>query len=142
MSTQGTTPAGRPAADTVGGWVVFAGLVLIIAGFLDAFWGLAGVINDEVLRVGGRGVIVLDFTAWGWAHLILGSLMVLTGFGLFAGSGWARWTAVLFASLNAILQIGVITAFPLWSLLLVALDITVIYQLTAKWSENVAGLRM
>ena len=50
-----------------------------------------------------------------------------------AMQNWARWTAVFFAALNAIVQIGVITAFPFWSLIVIALDLVVIYQLTDRW---------
>ena len=115
------------------GWAVFAGVVLFMAGFLNFFYGLAAVLNDEVVTVQGRGVIIWDFTAWGWVHLVIGVIMVLSGAGLLAGQGWARAMGVIFATINAIAQIGLITAFPLWSILLIALDVIVIYQLTARW---------
>jgi hypothetical protein len=76
----------------------------------------------------------LDFTAWGWAHLIIGCVMMAASFALFAGRGWARWLAVGVAVLSAVAQIGSISAFPLYALAVLALDITVIYQLTARWS--------
>lgn len=131
----------RPASPEPGGWILFAAVVLLIAGALNALWGLAAVLNDQVVRVGGRGVIVWDFTAWGWIHLILGALMLATGAGLLSMAGWARWLAVLFAALNAILQIGVITAFPLWSIVLIALDVVVIYHLTARWEDQLRSAR-
>jgi hypothetical protein len=119
-----------------GGWTIFAGVVLLIVGALNALWGLAAVLNDDVVTVGGRGVIVWDFTAWGWIHLIVGVIMVITGAGLLTVQDWARWLAVLFAAVNAILQIGIITAFPLWSLTIIALDVVVIYQLTERWQRQ------
>jgi hypothetical protein len=128
------THAPRSRGNEVGGWIAFAAIVLLIVGFLDVFFGLAGVLNDKVVRVGGGGgVIIADYTTWGWVHIVIGALMVLTAFGLFAQADWARWAAIWFAMLNAIAEIGVITAFPLWSLLVIALSITVIYQLTARW---------
>jgi hypothetical protein len=117
-----------------GGWALFAALVLGIVGTLNALWGLAGIINGDVLTVGGAEVIIWSLTAWGWIHFIVGLLMVATAGGLIAMQDWARWTAVGFAGLNAILQIGVITAFPIWSLLVIALDLIVIYQLTERWT--------
>ena len=114
---------------------VAAELAGIGDGILDALWGLAAILNDEVVTVGGRGVAILDFTAWGWAHLIVGAIMALAGFGLFAGATWARWTALFFVSLNALLQFGIFTAFPLWSILIIALNVVIIYQLTARWEE-------
>jgi hypothetical protein len=122
----------RTAAGPTG-WAVFAGIVLFIAGFLNFFYGLGGILNDEVVTVQGRGVIIWDFTAWGWIHLLIGVAMVATGLGLLAAQSWARAGGVIFASLNAIAQIGLITAFPLWSITLIALDVIVIYQLTANW---------
>ena len=59
------------------GWTIFAAVVLLIVGALNALWGLAAVLNGDVLAVGGRGVIVWNFTAWGWIHLIVGASMVV-----------------------------------------------------------------
>ena len=115
------------------GWVSFAGVILFMAGSLGFFYGLGAVLNDEAITIQGRGVIVWDFTAWGWAHMILGVIMVLTSAGLLMGLGWARVMAVIFATLNAIAQVGLITANPIWSTVLIALDVIVIYQLTARW---------
>ena len=73
------------------GWVVFAGVVMFIIGSLDALWGLAGILNDDILVVGGQGAIIADLTTWGWVHLILGSIIALTGLGLLVGNEAARW---------------------------------------------------
>src|SRR5947199_4348972 len=87
------------------GWTVFAGMVLVIVGSLDALWWLAGILNDQVLAVGGHGVIVADVTTWGWVHLILGSIVALTFMALFTGNSTARWVAVFFVTVSAISQI-------------------------------------
>ena len=115
------------------GWALFAGTVLIIVGFLDFFYGLAGILNDDVL-VGStqQGVIIADFTTWGWVHAIIGAIMVLTGLGLYTGNEAARVMGVIFATISAVAQIGLITAFPLWSILIIALDVAVIYNLTVR----------
>ena len=117
------------------GWVVFAGVVLIIVGFLDALWGLAAILNDDIVIVGGQGAIVADITLWGWLHLLLGSAIALTGFGLFSGNTGARWVAVFLVALNAITQIVWFPAAPLWAFLIIILDVVIIYQLTARWEE-------
>ena len=122
----------RPA-DGPSGWVSFAGVILFMAGSLGFFYGLGAVLNDDVITVQGHGVIVWDFTAWGWVHMIIGVIMVLASAGLLTGRGWGRVLGVIFATVNAIAQIGLITANPLWSILLIALDVIVIYQLTARW---------
>ena len=119
--------------EEVSGWAAFAGVLLFIVGSLDALWGLAAILNDDVVIVGGQGAILADITVWGWVHLILGSIIALTGLGLLAGTGAARWPAVLFVAVNAIAQIVWFPAAPLWSFLLIILDVTIIYQLTARW---------
>jgi hypothetical protein len=117
------------------GWTVFAGIILFIVGSLDALWGLAALLNNDIVIVGGHGAIIADITTWGWIHFILGSVMALTGLGLFAGSSGARWLAVIFVTINAITQVVWFPAAPLWAFLMILLDVTIIYQLTARWEE-------
>jgi hypothetical protein len=117
------------------GWTVFAGMVLVIVGSLDALWGLAGILNDQVVVVGGHGAIVADVTTWGWVHLFLGSIVALTGMALFTGSSTARWVAIFFVALSAISQIVYFPLAPLWAFLIIILDVTIIYQLTARWDS-------
>lgn len=117
------------------GWTVFAGALMLIVGSLDALWGLAAILNDDVVLVGGEGVILADVSTWGWVHLILGSIVAITGLGLFAGADWARLAAIFFVAINAVAQIVWFPAAPLWAFLMVILDVTIIYQLTARWEE-------
>lgn len=119
------------------GWTVFAGMVLVIVGFLDALWGLAAILNDQVVFVGngGQGVMVADVTTWGWVHLILGTIVALTGMALFTGNTTARWVAVFFVTVSAISQIVYFPLAPLWAFLMIILAVTIIYQLTARWDS-------
>lgn len=135
MNAVDPRPARGAGARQPTGWTVFAGVVMLIIGSLDALYGLAAILNDEVVVVGGHGVILADFTTWGWIHLILGSLVALTGLGLFAGMSAARWAAIFFVTINAVTQIVWFTAAPLWAMLIIFLDVVVIYQLTARWED-------
>ncbi|HEV2726672.1 MAG TPA: hypothetical protein VGV34_00165 [Solirubrobacterales bacterium] len=117
------------------GWTVFAGALMLIVGSLDALWGLAAILNDDVILVGGEGVLVADVTLWGWVHLILGSIVAVAGLGLFAAAEWARFTAIFFVAINAVTQIVWFPAAPLWAFLIILLDVAIIYQLTARWEE-------
>jgi hypothetical protein len=98
--------------------------------------GLGGILNDNIVVVGGHGAIIADVTTWGWVHLILGSIVALTGLGLLAGNEGARWLGVFFVGLNAILQIVWFPAAPLWAFLLILLDVMIIYQLTVRWEAQ------
>ena len=74
--------------------------------------------------------------------LIWGVLLVLAGLGLIAAQGWARWFAIVVVSLNFIAQLGFLgnSQYPLWSLTVMALNIIILYALTARWSESAADL--
>jgi hypothetical protein len=107
----------------------------MIIGTFNIFQGLAALFNDEYFVVTDAGLLVFDFTAWGWITLILGIVMVLAGFGLLSGRGWARWFTIVLAGLNAVAQAGFLSAYPIWALIIIALDIIVIYALAARWRE-------
>lgn len=118
------------------GWAAFAGVVLFISGSFNLIFGLAAAVNDEIVTVGGGGVIIWDIDAWGWMHFGLGVLMIATSIGLFLVETWARIVAVIFATISAIGQVVLITAFPLFSIMIIALDVAVIYNLTVKHGEQ------
>ncbi len=128
------------SADTsrqgTSGWAAFAGVMMFLVGSLDALWGLGAVLNSDIVVVGGHGAIVADITTWGWIHLIFGSVVALTGIGLLMGNTAARWLGVFLVALNAITQIVWFPAAPLWAFLLILLDVTIIYQLTARWDAQ------
>jgi hypothetical protein len=119
------------------GWIVFAAFVLIIVGGMDMLQGIVAIFRDEYVVATAKGVALLDVTAWGWATLIWGALLIITGIGLLGAAGWARWLAIIGVSINAIGQIAFMAnypqAYPLWNLLIVALNILVLYALTARW---------
>jgi hypothetical protein len=138
MAAHSAVPGAGASASTrpvTTGWAVFTASVLLVVGMLAIFFGLAALINDEVVTVGGGGVVIWDFSAWGALYLVTGAAMVLTALGLYAGSTWARGMGVAFVMVHAVAQFGVFTAFPLWAMLMIALDIVIIYQLTSGWDR-------
>ena len=129
-------------SKSMAGWIGFAGVMLMIIGGLDFFQGLIALFEDEYYVVTRSGFLVFDLTAWGWIMLIWGVLLLLAGFGLVAAQGWARWFAIVVVALNFIAQLGFLgnTQYPLWSLTVIALNIIVLYALTARWSESQAAI--
>jgi hypothetical protein len=117
------------------GWVVFAGWLMILIGGLDFFEGLIAVIRKQYYVVTSSQVIVFDVTTWGWLTLIWGIILVLVGFALLSGAGWARWATIILASFNLFAQLGFVgsSAYPLWALTVLALNIMVIYALIVRW---------
>ena len=121
------------------GWVVFAGIMMILLGAFNVIDVLVALFKDDYYLVGPRGLAVnVDFTAWGWVMLIMGIVAILAGFGVMAGRMWARIVGITLASLNAIVQLGFIAAFPLWSIIIITCDVLVIWALTAHGKEVAA----
>lgn len=117
------------------GWTLFAGSMMLLVGLLDATYGLAAILNNQIIVVGGQGVMLADVTTWGWVHLGLGSLVALTGVGLFFAMPAARWAALFFVIANALAQIVWFTAAPLWAFLIILLDAMIIYELSVRWQD-------
>jgi hypothetical protein len=118
------------------GWAAFAGCIMFLVGSLDALWGLGAILNDDIVVVGGQGALIADITLWGWVHLLLGSVIALTGVGLITGNSVSRWVAVFLLTVSAISQIVWFPAAPLWSFLIILLEVVVIYQLTVRWEDQ------
>ena len=122
------------------GWVVFAGTMMMLIGAFHVIQGLVALFDDEYFLVGSNGLVVsVDYTTWGWVHLVSGVIVIAAGLGLFAGRTWARAVGVILASASAILNFAFIAAFPVWSLTIIALDVFVIYALTAHGGEMKAA---
>jgi hypothetical protein len=118
------------------GWVAFAGFIMILLGTLQAIEGLVALFQDEYFLVGKSGLTVhVDYTTWGWTHLILGAVIALAGLSLLAGKMWARIVAVIVAMLSAIVNIGFLSAYPVWSMIMIALDVFVIFAVTVHGRE-------
>jgi hypothetical protein len=119
------------------GWIGFAAVMLILIGSITFFEGLVAVIRDEYYVVTGQQVIVFDLTTWGWIMMIWGAVLFLAAFGLAAKAGWARWFTIIAVGLNLLAQLGFLgtTQYPLWSLVIIGLEVAVLYALTVRWGE-------
>ena len=120
------------------GWIGFAGLLMLIIGSIDFFEGLIAVIRKEYYAFTSQGIIIFNTTTWGWLAMIFGVVLFLVGLGLVSGAGWARWTAIVLIVVNLLGQIGWVgsSQYPIWSLTMVALQIIVLFALTARWSDS------
>jgi len=129
---------GRTYAEGRGyGLVLFAGVLLLVAGFWNMIYGIAGIANSHVF-VANAHYVFGNLRAWGWITLIFAILLLIAGAGVMAGNQLARWFAVAVLGLNAIEQIFVIPAYPFWSLTIIAMDVVALYGLCAYGSrENV-----
>jgi len=122
------------------GWVTFAGILMVVIGFLDFFEGLIAVIRGQYYFVGTQQIIVFNVTTWGWIAMIWGVVMLLAGWGLLSGATWARWFTIVVGSINFFVELGFLgnTTTPLWTLIVLSLNILVLYALIVRW-EDVRG---
>ena|SRR5919108_1307554 len=132
----------RPTAMTVegdayetrsgwGGWIIFASVMMLLAGTLNAVHGLVAIFNDEWVVWGNRANLYLDLSTWGWIHLGIGIAVAVAGLGLLTGNVLARAIAVLVAAVSIIANFLYTPAYPVWALTVIAIDVFVIYAVTA-----------
>lgn len=117
------------------GWVYFAGLMMMLAGFFQSIAGLVALFKNEVFLVGENNLWLLDYTTWGWAHLLLGVLLLSAGAAVVAGKMWGRVVGIIFVSLSLIGNFGFVPVYPLWSLLLIVVDVLILYALVVHGAE-------
>jgi hypothetical protein len=126
----------RPAQTGWVGMVVFAGMMLVMLGGFQAIEGLVAIFRDDYYLVSRSGLLIeMDYTAWGWVHLILGLVAVGTGIGVFAGQTWARVVGIIIAGISALVNIAFLPAYPIWVTIVIALDVLVIYALAVHGRE-------
>jgi hypothetical protein len=122
------------------GWVIFAGVLLLMIGVFNVIEGLVAIFYDKRVLVTAERLIAVDLTGWGWTLLIFGLVMVATGIGLLAAQTWARVTAIVLVGLHAVVQVAWLGAYPIWSILMVALDTVLLYALTVRWAQARADM--
>src|SRR2546421_6572338 len=123
-----TSVGGEPARVTGWvGWVFFAAVIMFTTGFVNIIEGLVALVKDDYYQVRPAGLVVhVNYTAWGWALLAVGAVLILVAYGVATGHTWARVTAVVLACINAVVNLGFIAAYPVWVMLVIALDVIVI----------------
>lgn len=120
---------GSPSGWVTGG-LVFAAIMMVMIGLFQTFQGLAAIINDEFYVDVADYAFTVDLTAWGWIHLVLGVLVFIAGFALVNGSTAAGVAAITLAGLSAVANFLFIPYYPIWSLLVIALAVYVIWAVT------------
>ncbi len=113
------------------GLVTFAGILMAVAGLWHALAGIAALVRDTVYVSTPNYLYSLDLTGWGWGHLILGVLVAVTGGAILNGQSWARWVGIALVTLSLIANFLFIPWYPIWSLVIIALDVLVIWALAA-----------
>lgn len=129
-----TPPAPEPTGWV--GFIEFAGVLMVLLGLFHALQGLVALFQDDYFLVGTKRLLTrANYTAWGWTHLLIGVLIVVTGVSLVVGRLWARVVGVVLAVGSALVNAALLAAYPFWSAIMIALDVLVIWAVTVHGRE-------
>ena len=124
----------RRVAAPRGGWVgpiVFAAVVMMVIGVMHGFEGIVALLDDDYYLVPKNGLAIhINYTGWGWTHLIVGTAVLVAGFCVLLGQVWARVVGVILAVLSILMNMAFLAASPGWTTIMIALDVLVIWALT------------
>lgn len=143
MSTQSsfaTERAGRPgSAPPMTGWigvVAFGGIMLFLLGLFHLVQGIVALADDHFYRARAAALALnISYQAWGWLHVVLGVVAIAAATGIFLGMLWARVLGVVIALLSAFSSMLFVASYPLWSIILIGMDVLVIYALVAHGGD-------
>ncbi|MFC7529189.1 hypothetical protein [Actinoplanes sp. GCM10030250] len=123
------------------GWVTFAATILIVTSMFNILQGIIALLDDERVVATEDAFVLVDMTSWGWTLVVFGVVMLAVGGFLLAGKTWARIVAIIVVGLHAVAQVASLGAYPIWSLLMIALDTVLLFALTVRWSSAAEELR-
>ena len=130
MSTQ--VPArslGERGSPWANGFTVLAAALMMVAGVWHVIAGVAALVHDDVYVATPRYIYSFDLTVWGWVHLLTGVVVGVAGFAVLKGQMWGRVVGVVAACLSMIANFAFLPYYPLWSLLIIAMDIGIVWAL-------------
>jgi len=123
--------AEAPSSAAAIGLITFAGVMMIMAGGFQALAGLVAIFENEFFVATRNYLVQFDATSWGWIHLLLGLLVLFAGFAVMSGQTWGRTIGVILAVLSALSNFAFIPYYPFWAITIIALDVFIIWALTA-----------
>jgi hypothetical protein len=121
--------ADNAPSGAVIGWTVFAAVMLMISGIGNVLEGIAQIVRGSYFVTLPSYAYNLSVHSWGWIHLIAGIVVFLAGAALLADRTWARAVGVAFASLSLFMNLVYLPFFPVWSIVVIAVDAFVIWAL-------------
>lgn len=119
-------------SEAAAGLTVFAAVMMMMIGAFQAIQGIIALANDTFYVVGQEYVFQFDVTTWGWIHLILGVVVAVAGYFVLQAKVWARTVGVIVAVISALFNFAWLPYYPVWSILIIALNVVVIWALTVR----------
>lgn len=123
----------------VRGVSVFAGAMLIIGGAFQVIEALAAIVKDQYIVVLPNYIYAFDLTVWGWVHLVIGLALVAVGICLLLRQAWAQIAGIVLAAIAALINFTWLPYAPLWSIIVIAIDVLVIWALVSARQQAMAA---
>ncbi|MHB8319731.1 MAG: DUF7144 family membrane protein [Acidimicrobiales bacterium] len=130
---EGSTSGTRYVEPPGSGWRAFAGTLILLGGVFNLLDGVVALTYKSYLS---NHLLWSNFATWGWILVVFGLLQVLAGLLIFRGSTWAAAFGIVLVSLNTVGQLAFLRSYPVWSVIIIAVDLMVIYGLTAYGSTR------
>ena len=121
-----------PPPSTSYSIVSFAGIMLMVVAVFQVLEGIAAVAKDEVFVTGIQYVYKFDLTTWGWIHILIGAVGIATAIGILMDQTWSYVVGIGIAGLSALANFGFLPYYPLWSLIVIAFNVLVIWALCSQ----------
>ena len=120
------------------GWLIFASVVLGIAGIMrifDAIWAFSyhGALPSDL----ENALFGHSLKTYGWVYLVVGIVLILCAGGVIAGSQFSRWLGIFAGAVMAISAIWWMPYYPIWSLTYITIGVFVIYALAVYGDREV-----
>lgn len=128
-----TAPAGAPRTS---GWVTFVGVYLGVAGILNALWGIAALAEKSNFQE--DSLIWSSLSTWGWVVLIVGAIQIVGALLVASRRAGGAIIAGFLAFLGLLVNFLSLGAYPVWSVVLLAVDALILWAVTVHSDEFVS----
>ncbi|WP_331926937.1 DUF7144 family membrane protein [Intrasporangium sp.] len=112
--------------------VVFAGMLMVVVGLLEFLRGLTALFENTLFVNTPKYVFAFDVTTWGWLHLIWGVVLAAVGGAILAGRLIGRIVGLSIVTIALVLNFVSLPTYPLWSIVLIALCVFIMWALCAE----------
>jgi hypothetical protein len=120
-------------SESRAGSVTFAGVVILIAATLNIIWGISALSDKEYFEE--TSLLFESLQTWGWFYIVVGSIQVLVGLLVLAGSGWGYALGMFGAFLAILVNFTSVGAYPIWSVMLIALNFFILWALAVNMGD-------
>lgn len=131
MTASADQVGARRTTQWADGPILFAGGMLVITGILQIFTAIMALAHDRFYEGTPQYLFAFDLTVWGWLLFAMAVVSIAAGFGALRGLLWARLAGIGTASVSMVVQFMFLPHYPVWSTIVVAIDVLIVWGLAS-----------